>query len=820
LRASTAQISFGALFEKSKIKEHEERKSKRELASISIPISYRRRSHPLLNKQTTMLRRWNSEPMGHAGEEQSQPLTIPEQTVEITVSKDDTVLKSEKIPPDSSKHTTITFPTRDSDTSGMSEAPATSQRGPGFGRGIVADAKRTLGVHWIAEMRNFNQKTVAVSFFLYFACIAPAITFGAIYAKTTYNYIGAVEMLLATAWCGIIYALVGGQPMMINGGTGPVLAFVEILYKMSESLEIPFLTFNAWIGLWICFYMVIAAFTGLNRVIVYATRFTDEIFALLIASIFIINALGDPFAPVGVYYYFEADHPSHDKHQDDPGYSYRAAALLSLMVTLGTVWLAFTLRRVKFSPFLMSQAARNFVTDFAVVSSIVIMTVLAALLFEDVPLETLNVPDTFSPTFSCCTESCDSEWPEECPDQAAAYGQRPWLVDLGNLNGKGWVPLMAAGPAFLAFILVFLDNGITWHLVNGDTYKLKHGAAYNYDTLIIGVMIAINSLLGLPWLVAATVRSVNHVHALAEKTSDGKIVSVQETRLTNLFIHILVLASIFALDVLKLIPVPVLYGVFLFMGLVSLGTNTFWQRILMFFMQPSRYPLEPYTMHMKPKRMHLFTVIQLLLFVLLYTVKAIKTIAIAFPLIIALCIPVRLYLLPQIFTQEELIMVDGEDEDVKRWFSKLRLDETHHKIEDLHEEEEEEPHDESEPHDEGEEPHSDHGEEARDKLTPLPDLIASADEEEAKKPYVRKKRRKSVSAPSHMLFAEVSVPSATPPDIGLAIVDQQKKPPVEDIPPFQGERRPRQRRSKSVSCPPHMLFAEANKHLDSQYFFG
>ena len=52
-------------------------------------------------------------------------------------------------------------------------------------------------------------------------------------------------MIAATAWCGCVYALVGGQPMMINGGTGPVLAFSEIIYKLSVSMDVPFLTFNA-----------------------------------------------------------------------------------------------------------------------------------------------------------------------------------------------------------------------------------------------------------------------------------------------------------------------------------------------------------------------------------------------------------------------------------------------------------------------------------------------------------------------------------------------------------------------------------------------
>lgn len=83
-----------------------------------------------------------------------------------------------------------------------------------WGKGIVKEFKATVGTWWVKEMTNFNQKTIAVSFFIFFAAVAPAITFGSVYAKTTNNYIGPVEMLTATAWCGVFYALVGGQPMV------------------------------------------------------------------------------------------------------------------------------------------------------------------------------------------------------------------------------------------------------------------------------------------------------------------------------------------------------------------------------------------------------------------------------------------------------------------------------------------------------------------------------------------------------------------------------------------------------------------------------
>ena len=99
----------------------------------------------------------------------------------------------------------------DSSQTGSNDGPVPSKT---FGRGIVADFKRTIGTWWVKEMTNFNTKTIAVSCFLFIAVIAPTITFGAVYAKNTNNYIGAVELILATAWCGIFYSLVSGQPMV------------------------------------------------------------------------------------------------------------------------------------------------------------------------------------------------------------------------------------------------------------------------------------------------------------------------------------------------------------------------------------------------------------------------------------------------------------------------------------------------------------------------------------------------------------------------------------------------------------------------------
>jgi hypothetical protein len=122
-------------------------------------------------------------------------------------------------------------------------------------------------------------------------------------------------------------------------------------------------------------------------------------------------------------------------------------------------------------------------TDFAVVISILIWS-LVGNAFPEIPIEKLNVPSKFAPTFQCCDTSCTTSWPNECYGQEAPSGYRPWVVNLSDLNGKTWVPFMAAGPALLAFILVFLDDGITWHLINHPSHKLKHGDAYNVSNFL------------------------------------------------------------------------------------------------------------------------------------------------------------------------------------------------------------------------------------------------------------------------------------------------------------------------------------------------
>lgn len=84
--------------------------------------------------------------------------------------------------------------------------------GKPWGRGLCDDVKTTVGTHWVSEMTNFNQKTVAVSLLMFITVIAPTLTFGAVYGTNTNNAIGAVETILATCWVGVFMSFFSGMP--------------------------------------------------------------------------------------------------------------------------------------------------------------------------------------------------------------------------------------------------------------------------------------------------------------------------------------------------------------------------------------------------------------------------------------------------------------------------------------------------------------------------------------------------------------------------------------------------------------------------------
>ena len=107
--------------------------------------------------------------------------------------------------------------------------------------------------------------------------------------------------------------------------------------------------------------------------------------------------------------------------------------------------------------------------------------------------------------------------------------------------------------------------------------------------------------------------------------------------LKSIFIMIIILIglSVFMAPMLSNIPMPVLFGLFLFMGVASLNGLQMFDRLCLFFMPKKYQPDLTYLRRVPISRVHLFTTIQVLSLAGLWIVKDIKSISILFPIMVS-----------------------------------------------------------------------------------------------------------------------------------------------------------------------------------------
>ena len=496
-------------------------------------------------------------------------------------------------------------------------ATVTEVEGTGLGAGLKADIERRAPSYKDDFVAGFTSKGLATILFIFFACLAPSVAFGGLLAYLTDGQIGVVEAIVATAVGGVLYATFSGQPLTLLGSTGPVTIFLGILYQLCASLEVPFFAGLFWVGMWTSLILIVCAFTNASRYILYFTRFTDEIFGALIALIFTVAALRDMFGGL-----MGPEPPTEGK-------------LLGLLLALGTFVIALQLSRVRQKPLLLPKV-REFLADFGPAIAIFVMTAIA---FEMhlVQLEHLAVPEHFATTTG-----------------------RPWLVN--PADAPVWFWFASIPIALLGGVLMYLDQNITVRLVNSPQHRLTKGEGYNLDLLVVGVLTGICAMFGLPWVVAATVRSLNHVRALATVSHHARgehIISVQENRLTALVVHLLIGGSLLFLDALREVPMSVLWGLFLYMGIASTRGNQFVDRLKLFITDPSSYPPTHYVRRVPRSVIHTYTAIQMICLAVLWIVK-VSAYGVLFPLFIAALVPIR-GSLNRIFDERHLAFLDADE---------------------------------------------------------------------------------------------------------------------------------------------------------------
>ncbi|XP_056642113.1 band 3 anion transport protein isoform X1 [Diorhabda sublineata] len=539
--------------------------------------------------------------------------------------------------------------------------------------GLIRDLKRRYPFYKSDITDGLNAQCLAAAVFMYFAAVSGAIAFGGLTGDKTENLIGISETLLCTSIGGIIFAIFAGQPMIIVGTTGALLLFDQSLFEFCKSNNIEFLATRVFVGIWLGIIgVVIAAFEG-SLLVKLFTRFTEDIFSTLIVLLYILESLAKVFYayekhPLLANYCDSATFPIGpndsvigDNNTDLDGERLEVikvpmidehgspinqpnTALFCTILTFGTFAIAYYLRMFRNSQFL-GRSARRALGDFGVPIAIIIM-VFVDYLVPETYTEKLNVPvGGLKPS--------NSE-------------RRGWFISPAGV--PIWIMFASVVPAVLVYILLFMETHISELIISKPERKLKKGSGIHLDIVIICLTNIICGFFGFPWLCAAAVRSIVHTSALTVMSrthAPGEkphLIEVKEQRMSGFFVAIFIGLSIFMAPLLRLVPMAVVLGIFLYMGVASIDGIQFFDRTKLLLMPVKHHPQASYVRKVRTLKMHLFTMIQLVCLVILWIVKSTKA-SLAFPFFLILLVPLRSQL-NRLFSQRELRALDGDQADV------------------------------------------------------------------------------------------------------------------------------------------------------------
>ncbi|KAM5301902.1 anion exchange protein 4 isoform 3-T3 [Glossophaga mutica] len=479
-------------------------------------------------------------------------------------------------------------------------SPELQRTGRLFG-GLVQDVRRKASWYPSDFLDALHPQCFSAVLYIYLATITNAITFGGLLGEATDGAQGVLESFLGTAVAGAAFCLMAGQPLTILSSTGPVLVFERLLFNFSRDYSLDYLPFRLWVGIWVATFCLVLVATEASVLVRYFTRFTEEGFCALISLIFIYDAVGKMLSLTRAYpiqrpgsatygCFCQYPDPGGNESQwmrtkpedrDDilsmdlglvnasllpppecvrrgghpRGPSCHAVpdiAFFSLLLFLTSFLFAMALKHVKTSRF-FPTIVRKVLSDFSSVLAILLGCGLDAFLGLATPK--LMVPREFKPTLP------GRDW------LVSSFGTNPW-----------WLSVAAALPALLLSILIFMDQQITAVILNRAEYRLRKGAGFHLDFFCVALLMLLTSALGLPWYVSATVISLAHMDSLRRESracapgEPPSFLGIREQRLTGLVVFILTGISIFLAPILKFIPMPVLYGIFLYMGVAAISS--------------------------------------------------------------------------------------------------------------------------------------------------------------------------------------------------------------------------------------------------------
>ncbi|KAL5264828.1 hypothetical protein ACHWQZ_G005787 [Mnemiopsis leidyi] len=494
------------------------------------------------------------------------------------------------------------------------------------------------------------QKIISTTFFLFFSLLLPAIAFGVLAGTFTDGKIDAKTTIVSQALAGLLWGFFSGQHLVVIRTTIPVVIYTRILYTISLNWGEDgsfFFTFYAMAGLTNGFFLVMYGIAGVSKVMVYCSRSTKEIVDLFVSIAFIVDSVRYVSNEFSIFYCFRPYSTNDTLNtvslltgESAGNACFPTKPLLDLLLLLTTVYVGVVIFNFKYSPYLNADK-RVMVADYALVVATTVGAVMGSYFFRRIDLGKFSV-DEGRPVFGVVSFVT--------PSICALF--------------------VAIGLGFVMSLLFFMTVNISASVINNPSNKLQKGPAYHYDMVLIGIINSVLSLLGLPFVHGSLPHSPLHVRALADieehvenGTLSEKIVYVRESRITTIISHCMIGVSILMVPYpLNLIPIPVLYGLFVFLALTSLKDLQLWERLVLIFTEQSLYPPFHYVRKVPQKIIHFFTLLQILQLIglCIITFGSSVYLKMLFPLFIIFLMPIREKILPTLISERHLQSLDGD----------------------------------------------------------------------------------------------------------------------------------------------------------------
>ncbi|VDN99732.1 unnamed protein product [Rodentolepis nana] len=393
--------------------------------------------------------------------------------------------------------------------------------------GLSVVAKR-MPSDYTDAFRNNNVGTVLSSILLiYFVVFGPSITFGILM---------------------FVFALLAGQPLSSIGPSGPNFIIETVITLFATKMSIDYQVFRFWVGVYITVFGVLLISLNLSSIAIYTRRSLEELLSGFISIFLILKALFSMLKNI-------------PRNIPQPGSTEdlikASQAAVHLFLALCMFIILNFINNLKRSHF-FRQKIRYWLGAFNVPLGIVVVSLVAHYLFASYPVAKLDVPPTF--------QADPASW--VC------------VINFAKINNYQpssplTVHISALFIGCFTSLLIFTETAL--NSITALKPKAKKPSPFVIDHVLTVVIFPLTCcIVGWPLMSGVPVRTIANTMALVQVEShpppgkSAEIINLVEQRVSVLIAGLLVVVSVYLGDILRLIPVAALYGMFIYLGLNGL----------------------------------------------------------------------------------------------------------------------------------------------------------------------------------------------------------------------------------------------------------